>query len=134
MVFKLFDSEVTNLLTLNLRHGGSIAVRGRFRKRNAASSAARGGVRQGASVAGASRAAGRASGPRLSVRAFSLPRFPGAVRRAHRLCAANSDARAGPLFKRDERAPFSSTVARSSAEFASKKQFTRARYTITDSV
>lgn len=92
MCFRLHYVRVTNLLTLNLGHGG--CVRGRFGKGNAAASAASVDERQGAGVAGrvdAPRAAGRAREPRLPASGLSsrVFRFPG-VRTSSLHCSANS--------------------------------------------
>lgn len=119
-------TEVTNLLTLNICHGGStgsIAIRGRFGERNAASSAARRGVRQGAGVRGFARGRSRerpeterVSGSRVFPPALSRR---GGVRRSTK--PVLQIARAGPLFKRDERAPFSGTVARARVRSSRQK-------------
>lgn len=81
-------------MTLKLCHGGSVAVCGRFGKRDAAASAARAGVRQGgAGVASVlRRAAANARGPRLATWRVFPPRFPGSgVRTSSLHCSANSE-------------------------------------------
>lgn len=94
--FSVALGRVTNLLTLNLCHGGSVVFRGRFGKRNAAASAACVDERQGAGVVAcfdAPRAADRARGPRLPTSLGSRvfpPRFPGGVRTSSEHCSANS--------------------------------------------
>lgn len=104
VVFWLHQCGVTNLLTLKFCHGGSVAVCGRFGKRNAAASAARGVERQGACVVRAS-ARGRSH---LRAETGDFARFPSALsrqRRAHikPVLFCKQRPRAGPLLNRDGR-------------------------------
>lgn len=98
VVFRVRTNGVTNLLTLNLRRGGNVVVRGRFVKRYAALSAARGGgVRQGACVARCGDGARPGALAALDCRAAVCVRFPSrafpapsGVRTSSLHCSANS--------------------------------------------